>query len=145
MNQTAEELLIAHGIRKTKIRLDMLKFFLSKSYALTHSEIELAIDQSYDRVTIYRTLNSFEEQGLIHKVLDESGTSKYALCASHCISHKHNDAHVHFNCEKCGHTFCLEDIPIPDVALPINYQLISYNFLIQGVCKDCSQEKNDVK
>ena len=138
MTQTAEDLLVVHKVRKTKIRLDILNFFLSKNYALAHSEIELAIDANYDRVTIYRTLKSFEEQGLIHKVLDESGTSKYALCASHCISHKHNDAHIHFNCEKCGHTFCLEDIAIPFVSLPADYQLISYNFLVQGVCKDCS-------
>ena len=141
MNQTAENLLITHQIRKTKIRLDILEFFLSKNYALAHAEIESAIDKGYDRVTIYRTLKSFEEQGLIHKVLDESGTSKYALCASHCISHKHTDAHIHFNCEQCGHTFCLEDVPIPAVQLPIDYQLVSYNFLVQGICKDCTKSK----
>ncbi|TAH20300.1 MAG: transcriptional repressor [Cytophagales bacterium] len=139
MNGVAESLLNTHQVRKTKIRLEVLDFFLSKNYALSHAEIEEAIDKSYDRVTIYRTLKSFEEQGLIHKVLDDSGTSKYALCASNCMSHKHNDAHVHFNCEACGHTFCLEDIPIPAISLPTNYQLIGYSFLVQGVCKDCKK------
>ncbi len=137
MNSKAEDLLMTHRVRKTKIRLEVLDFFLSKTYALSHSEIENAINQSYDRVTIYRTLKSFEEQGLIHKVLDESGTAKYALCASHCVSHKHNDTHVHFSCESCGHTFCLESVPVPPIQLPADYQLIGYNFLVQGVCKDC--------
>jgi Fur family ferric uptake transcriptional regulator len=136
MSNSAENLLAAHQVRKTKIRLEVLDFFLLKNYALSHAEIEHEII-GYDRVTIYRTLKSFEEQGLIHKVLDESGTSKYALCVSHCTSHKHNDAHVHFNCEKCGRTFCLEDVAIPSIQLPTDYQLIGYNFLVLGICKNC--------
>ncbi len=139
MSHASEDLLATHQVRKTKIRLEVLDFFLSKNYALSHAEIENAISESHDRVTIYRTLKSFEEQGLIHKVLDDSGTSKYALCASNCISHRHNDAHVHFNCEKCGHTFCLEEVAIPSIQLPSDYQLIGYSFLVQGICKDCSK------
>lgn len=138
MNGVAENLLNTHQVRKTKIRLEILDFFLSRKYALSHAEIEESIDKSHDRVTIYRTLKSFEEQGLIHKVLDDSGTAKYALCAS-CVSHQHNDTHVHFNCEACGHTFCLEEIPIPTIKLPTDYQLIGYNFLVQGICKDCKK------
>jgi len=139
MTGIAENLLITHQVRKTKIRLEILDFFLSKNYALSHAEIENAINKSYDRVTIYRTLKSFEERGLIHKVLDESGTSKYAICDPSCINHKHNDTHVHFNCEKCGRTFCLEDIPIPAIKLPTDYELTGYNFLVQGICKDCKK------
>ncbi len=137
MGKLAEHLLEQHQVRKTKIRIEILGFFMSKTYALSHAEIENAIDPNYDRVTIYRTLKSFEEQGLIHKVLDESGTSKYALCADHCVGHKHHDSHVHFSCIKCGHTFCLDDISIPTINLPMDYQLIGYNFLVQGICKDC--------
>ncbi len=137
MDRIAENLLLEHQIRKTKIRLEILNFFLSRNYALSHGEIEEAINPSYDRVTIYRTLKSFEEQGLIHKVLDESGTSKYALCTNHYVGHKHSDSHVHFSCMKCGHTFCLEEVLIPEIKLPLNYQLTSYNFLVQGICKDC--------
>jgi Fur family ferric uptake transcriptional regulator len=140
MGKVSENLLAEHQVRKTKIRVEILDFFLSKKYALSHGEIEEAIDPSYDRVTIYRTLKSFEEQGLIHKVLDESGTAKYALCADHCVGHKHHDSHVHFSCTKCGHTFCLEEILIPEIKRPINYQLTGYNFLVQGICKDCPKQ-----
>lgn len=140
MGKVSENLLAEHQVRKTKIRLEILDFFLSKNYALSHGEIEEAIDPSYDRVTIYRTLKSFEEQGLIHKVLDESGTAKYALCADHCVGHKHHDAHVHFSCTKCGHTFCLAEVLIPEIKLPTNYHLTGYNFLVQGICKDCPKQ-----
>jgi Fur family ferric uptake transcriptional regulator len=116
----------------------MLDIFLSKNYALAHSEIEESIGKEFDRVTIYRTLKSFEEQGLLHRVLDESGAAKYALCQhEHNEIHKHHDQHIHFNCTSCGHTFCLENVPIPEIKLPINYQLQKLDFLAQGICQNC--------
>jgi Fur family ferric uptake transcriptional regulator len=138
MLASTDKLLEHHKLRRTKIRLEILNIFLDRNYALAHSEIEETISKEFDRVTIYRTLKSFEEQGLIHRVLDESGAAKYALCLhEHNETHKHHDQHIHFNCVQCGHTFCLENIPIPEIKLPAPYQLQKFDFLAQGICKNC--------
>lgn len=134
------DLLLQHQLRRTKIRIEILEIFAKHEYALAHAEIEGNISKEFDRVTIYRTLKSFEEQGLIHRVLDESGAAKYALCShENCESHKHYDKHIHFNCVSCGHTFCLDNVPIPAIQLPIGYKLEKIDFLAQGMCKKCGE------
>jgi Fur family transcriptional regulator, ferric uptake regulator len=134
-----ESLLTNHHVRKTKVRIAVLDLFMSNSYALSHAEIEQRIDTEFDRVTIYRTLKSFEEQGLIHRVIDDSGAMKYAICSpsSNCQEHRHHDQHIHFSCNKCGKTFCLDMVPVPAIQLPPNYQFEKLDLLAQGICKDC--------
>jgi Fur family ferric uptake transcriptional regulator len=140
------KLLQQHQLRRTKIREDVLELFMEKQYALAHSEIEDSIGKDFDRVTIYRTLKSFEEQGLIHRVLDESGAAKYALCHHHHdVPHHHADQHIHFNCVACGRTYCLDHVPIPKVQLPADYQLRKMEFLAQGICKNCTQQASTEK
>ncbi len=141
MEHSIDELLEHHKLRRTKIRIKMLSIFLDKDYALAHAELESSIGQDFDRVTIYRTLKSFEDQGLVHRVLDESGTAKYALCQhEHNETHKHYDRHIHFNCVTCGHTYCLENIAIPEIKLPAAYQLQKLDFLAQGICQKCGNK-----
>jgi Fur family transcriptional regulator, ferric uptake regulator len=134
------DLLLQHKLRKTPNRAAILGEFLKTRFALSHGDLEQTLSD-FDRVTIYRTLSSFVEQGLIHKVMDDSGTTKYALCSEHCSEHRHDDAHVHFSCNKCGHTFCLDHMPVPEPKLPRSYVVQDYNFLIQGVCKNCNTRK----
>jgi Fur family transcriptional regulator, ferric uptake regulator len=131
-----ESLLSSHQIRKTNIRLAVLDLFIQKKHALSHSEIEGFVGNVFDRVTIYRTLKSFEEQGLIHRVPDESGTGRYALC-SHCSAHRHFDRHIHFYCTACQNTFCLDELPIPEIKPIEGYLFTDFSFLVQGVCKNC--------
>ncbi|MCC9137113.1 Fur family transcriptional regulator [Pontibacter silvestris] len=136
----AQELLSEYGLRKTGCRLDVLELFLANQYALAHSDIERMFGDRYDRVTIYRTLHSFEEKGLLHSINDVSGAIKYALCQEACSQHQHHDNHIHFNCTTCGQTFCLNEVLIPHLALPIGYQVNALHFSAQGVCKACATD-----
>lgn len=136
--QNASEILQDHGLRKTSAREAVLHVFSKKSIALSHGDIEQNLKGEFDRVTVYRTLASFLEKGIIHKVLDDSEASKYALCSHKCDEHHHHDNHVHFKCNKCGNSECLEGVKIPDLSLPKGYQAQESNLLIEGVCKDCS-------
>jgi Fur family transcriptional regulator, ferric uptake regulator len=130
--------LARHKLRNTQCRYAVLRKFLKTNEALSHSELEKSL-QDFDRVTIYRTINTFVEKGLLHKVPDASGgTMKYALCSSKCSPEDHNHEHVHFQCVKCGSTECLDETQLPDVSLPRGYTRADANLLVQGVCPKCN-------
>lgn len=124
-------------LKSTPCREEVLNLFFKNNHALSNAFIEKHIDPSFDRVTVYRTLKSFEDRGLIHKVLDDDSVTKYALCQD-CSAHEHHHEHVHFKCEQCGQTTCIDSIEIPNVRLPEGYQVSERNLLIQGVCDQCS-------
>src|SRR5688572_21922597 len=136
MNTVSETLLKGFKLRSTPNRQEILHLFLKKNHALSHGDIEKEIDNSLDRVTVYRTLKTFLDKGLIHKVLDDEGGLKYALCNDACTSSAHRHEHVHFKCIKCGQTSCL-NIEIPAVKLPKGYKARELNLLIQGTCESC--------
>jgi Fur family transcriptional regulator, ferric uptake regulator len=132
------QILQHHRLRHTQSRADILGIFLDQGAALSEREIEAAMSAPCDRVTIYRTLSTFLERGIIHKVLDNAGAMRYALCSSHCQEGpQHQHDHVHFKCLQCGQTICLEEVPIPAVQLPPGFQLREVNMLLEGVCANC--------
>ena len=130
------ELLRRHGLRVTDARQDVLRTFVGKHFALTHADLEAQLP-SYDRVTLYRTLSTFETHGLVHKVLDDGGMAKYALCSTACAEHRHADNHVHFKCVRCGQTECLEGVAVAVPPLPVGYAAEQVNVLVQGRCPRC--------
>ena len=134
----SKEVLKDFKLKNTGCRTEVLDTLISNQSALSHSEIESQIDETYDRVTVYRTLKTFLDNGLIHKVLDDGGVTKYALCHE-CTKEEHHHEHVHFKCENCGHTICLDDIKIPTISLPDGYGIAETNLLIKGVCNHCNQ------
>ena len=54
--------------RNTPAKNEILNMFHEARTALSQDMIELQMKGSIDRVTIYRVLNSFCEDGLIHRV-----------------------------------------------------------------------------
>ena len=126
-------------LRPTPCRLDVLSTFQGFDYALSQGDIEQKLSDKYDRVTIYRTLKTFLTQGLLHKVLDDNGGVKYALCTELCHQgdHQHQHDHVHFKCNQCGQTTCLETVHIPSIVLPAGFSKQESNLLIQGTCSMC--------
>lgn len=136
MTVTTADILKDNQLRVTSCRRDVLQTFLKKQVALSHADLEEALKENYDRVTIYRTLRTFVDSDLIHKVLDDSGATKYALCLHDVQTHDHE--HVHFKCLKCGQTNCIEEVSLPDIPLPKGYIGKEMNLLVQGICKNCS-------
>ena len=128
-------------IRPTHIRRSIYEILQKKNFALSQAEIAGELQTSFNRVTIYRTLNKFLKNGLIHKVVDEFNT-KYALCnKANCDIKMHHDEHVHFKCEKCGHIFCLDSTTISTPELPTGFQINFYSLTAGGICRDCVTEK----
>ena len=137
MDNQIENILKEHHLKVTQSRKDVLGVFYNIKFAVSHSFLEEQLKNTNDRVTIYRTLYTFLDKGIIHKVLDEGGTNKYALCST-CDTHSHSHDHVHFKCQVCLETNCIEDILIPNIRLPEGYLSKETGILIQGICKKCN-------
>jgi Fur family ferric uptake transcriptional regulator len=136
-NTTLNNRLRQHGLRGTAARRDVLAIFEANDHlALTSAEVEERLS-SIDRITLYRTLRSFEEAGLIHQISDGSGKSKFALCGHHCGEQEHHDTHAHFRCLVCGTTNCLHSVTIPEIRLPKSYTMNDAQLVITGVCAKC--------
>jgi Fur family ferric uptake transcriptional regulator len=132
-----QKILKKHKLRKTACRMTMLKLFWENQFALTPSGIEAMLNNFFDKVTIYRTLSTFEECGIVHKVPNDNGITHYALCHSNCSHEKHSDSHVHFYCQLCSKTFCLHEIRSPELTLPKGYQVKDFRYLFLGICPNC--------
>ena len=110
----------------------------SPRIALSQAQIEETLGK-HDRITLYRTLKSFEEKGVIHKAMDGTDASKYALCDEACDMHSHTDDHPHFLCESCGLTYCLDELKIPEFNLPAKYKLTEVQLALHGICDVCNK------
>jgi Fur family ferric uptake transcriptional regulator len=132
----SEKILKKHSLRITPFRTDVIDIFSKAGKALSSNDIEVILKDA-DRITLYRTLKSFEDKGIIHKALDGTNTQKFALCESQCDEHHHHDEHVHFHCQKCESTFCLDHVHIPKINVPDGFNVNSKNMIVNGVCKQC--------
>ena len=137
MKKTATTLLKDHNLRVTEVRKACIKVLQSANGGMSNAEIENALN-GVDRITLYRTLLSFEESGLAHHSIDAAGQKKYALCSDHCDEHEHNDDHVHFHCTECGITKCLDNQVPSNIKLPEGYRVSELQFNVMGVCPNCN-------
>ena len=129
------EILLEHGIRPTANRLLLVKVLSKAEHPLTMKELEDLVD-TIDKSNIFRTLSLFRDQHLVHVLQDGADAVRYELCHSHEEDHD-DDLHAHFYCERCRQTFCLNDIPVPQVDLPKGYRMNTINYLIKGICPNC--------
>lgn len=132
------DILHRRQLSSTESRRKILSLFLDGGDALTHGDIEKKVGDKYDRVTIYRTLQVFEEKGIIHAIPTADNSILYALCKE-CEEGHHHDDHVHFICANCEKTICLDDVVSPKIDLPAGYVAESVQVLIKGVCKECNE------
>lgn len=137
MRRLQGQILRDSKLRSTISRTTILGLFLRNQHALSYSDIEQEVASSFDRVTVYRTLKTFLDKGIIHKILDDTGGLKYGLCTNLCSTDAHHHDHVHFKCVQCGQTSCLDQVEIPAIVLPSGYQAVEVNLLIQGTCSAC--------
>ncbi|MBQ9357001.1 MAG: transcriptional repressor [Prevotella sp.] len=133
------QLLEEHGIKATANRIVVVREIALARNPLTLSELEMRI-LSIDKSGIFRALTLFREHHLVHAVDDgEGGALRYELCHSHSNS-EDDDLHVHFFCEQCQRTICLDGVSVPDVALPPGFSAISASHIVKGICPDCKKK-----
>ena len=132
-----EEILKKNHLSVTDSRQKIMQLFLNSDGALAHSDIEKKTGESFDRVTVYRTLQSFVEKGIIHLIPTRDNSIKYALCKDDCEAGHHHDNHVHFICDECHKTICLDDVTVPEVKLPKGFTPQHAEMVVNGICEDC--------
>jgi len=137
MNREILQILKRNQLSVTDSRTKILEQFLLQNGALAHADIEKKSGEHFDRVTVYRTLQTFVDKGIIHTIPTADNSIRYALCKDACSEGHHQDHHVHFVCSQCGTTLCLEDIAVPDVKLPTGYESTLVEVVVNGVCKEC--------
>ena len=125
-----------HGLRSTLFRTLVLDIFVKSRHALSLPDIEDKLND-FDRITLYRTLKSFEEKGIIHTIPSSDNSIKYALCKEDCAEGHHHDNHVHFVCDSCSKTICLDHVHVPDIKLPKGFYPRESNMVVSGVCSEC--------
>lgn len=139
MARDIRDILKRNQLSVTASREKILQLFLEHPGALAHGDIEKLAGEKFDRVTVYRSLQTFVEKGIIHTIPTADNSIRYALCKDDCEAGHHHDHHIHFVCNRCHNTYCLDDIVTPDVRLPSGYTSEHIEMVVEGICKQCSQ------
>jgi len=125
-------------LRFTAFRKEVLDVFLNTPNAVSIGDIEERLKQ-FDRITLYRTIKSFMEKGLIHEIVMPGDIKKLALCPAECssVNHVHTGQHIHFRCKMCENIFCLDLHEFPEINIP-KFKVDSIEIQGSGICNVCS-------
>lgn len=121
--------------RKTPSKSAILGILKEAGSPLSHDMLQDRLEKEMDRTTIYRILNRFHEDGVIHKVVCDDGKQYF----SYCWRNDQNHNHFHFRCQKCGRVECLNKKIRID--LPKGYEAKTFNGVISGYCSNCKDKK----
>jgi Fur family ferric uptake transcriptional regulator len=122
--------------RNTPSKDAVLDLLISSGKAMSRDAIEQKIGIEIDRATIYRVLNRFCEDGLVHKIVADDGKQYFAVCMK-CDEKKLADNHFHFRCTSCQTIECLPEAV--HFSVPNGYNVESINCVLTGICKDCAK------
>lgn len=121
--------------RNTATQDAVLSILTSKRKAMSHDAIVKQMDIDADRATIYRILNRFCEDEIVHKIVADDGKQYFAVCVK-CDENTMPINHFHFRCTKCETIECLPTLV--EFSLPEKYSVEQMNCVLVGICKDCS-------
>lgn len=135
-DKQAREMLKAARLYSTRGRVAILKVLMKADKPLTQDQIaQRSGKERFDKVTIYRTLESLLNVGLVHKAFVDKRASHFEL-AHNCTEHQ---CHPHFTCTNCGETHCLTGISVPMAKSPYQgYVIHRQQVRLEGLCPECA-------
>lgn len=114
----------------------------------------LTAEEIYDEVkkvcpeiglaTVYRTIQLFEQIGLVSKLQLNDGCSRYEIVHS-------DEAHMHHHliCNKCNAVIEVEDDLLEQLEDRIKkqyqFQILDHSVKFYGICKKCQEKINNEK
>lgn len=131
-----EALLKSKKVRVTDFRLAVLDIFDKHNSAISLDQIEDELGE-HDRITLYRTIKTFIQKGIIHEIVMPGNSRKLALCADHCEEEDHHHEHLHFQCTECNEVYCVDLPSLPKISLK-GFKIESLEIQAIGVCEACA-------
>lgn len=134
------ELLRAHGLRRMASRIAVLAVLEPVHSHLSVAEIDRRLhdgipsdDQAPDVATIYRTVTTLVDQGVLHALTLDGGVTTYGLAA---------DPHHHAVCTECG---SIIEVPAGRLASALEHAMAGSSFALseragltlRGLCPRC--------
>lgn len=141
-NEAIEDILNSKGVKPTANRILVMRELMKASHPVNLANLEELLGFSMDKASIFRVLELFAEKDLVHVIEDGSRSLKYELCHSDS-HHSIADQHAHFYCEHCKKTYCIETEKVPVIEIPEGFTPHSINYMIKGLCPDCSKQSED--
>lgn len=133
-----ENLLSSKGIKPTANRILVARELTKASHPVNLANLEVLLEFSMDKASIFRVLELFAEKDVVHVIEDGSRSLKYELCPC-SDNHSISDQHAHFYCESCKETFCLPSSSVPLIDIPEGFRPHAINYMIKGICPNCSK------
>lgn len=121
--------------RNTETKEAVLNLLSNSKNALSQNAIEKQLSININRATIYRILNRFCEDDIVHKIVAEDGKQYFAICRE-CENDEFIKHHFHFRCLVCDTIECLQT-PV-QYSIPNGYNVQNVNCVLTGICDDCS-------
>lgn len=123
-------------LKRTESRKKILEVLLKSAGPKTAEEIISAIGRAGpNRVTVYRTLESMAEAGMVHRAFID-GRSRYYELGDKCTEHQ---CHPHFFCTDCGQTQCLPDTSVSMATnTPAGFIIQRQQIRLEGLCPKCA-------
>jgi Fur family ferric uptake transcriptional regulator len=120
----------------TEARVAILQVLMQAGRPLRQDEVAGQLTQpAMNKVTVYRTLESLMEVGLVHRAFTYKRAWYFEL-ADHCTEHQ---CHPHFTCTRCGVTRCLTDVSLPMARISQKGFVISRQQVrLEGLCPACA-------
>lgn len=134
-----DELLRAAGLRRTPVRVAVLSVLGKAARPLDVPTILGKLPDQTEAVTVYRTLNTFKRKKIVHRVLGEDRSGRYALGN---LQERPAHQHPHFVCDDCGKVDCLNSLTIPNSFVRSLGEMGGYSVsypevVLHGLCPKC--------
>lgn len=135
MESNPIEKLRSLDLKATSIRVELLSILSKNENAISYSKIQNSLG-GFDRITLYRTINTFLDKGIIHKALEDDNDTFYALCGHNCSSQGHSHQHIHFKCKNCEQVSCVQAKQSVFVEIS-GYSVEHFEVKASGICNSC--------
>lgn len=121
---------------------------------LEHHNAHLSTEEIYDKVkenfpeiglaTVYRTVQLFEEMGIVDRLNFDDGCSRFELASEDTVHHHH-----HLICEACNKVLEVENDLLDEIEKEIEskyeFKIHDHNLMFYGICKECASKNIDIK
>jgi len=136
LDSQIQQMLKAAKLYCTKCRVAILNVLAKTNKPLNQGQIAQRLGKNrLNKVTIYRTLESFYQVGLVHKAFIHKRAVYFEL-ASRCSEIR---CHPHFTCKSCGVTNCLIGLSVPLVkGLKKGFVIHRQQICLEGLCPACA-------